>query len=427
MLAPKQEENQQTDSANLSHQPKLMLFDLSVGGHHAAYIQHLIHYWNKHQLSGRLSIVVVPEFLKKHQDVVEMARSQDKQTITFIPIAEEEAASLGTRKSALKRKIRNLQEWKLFHKYAHLVKPDECLLMYFDTCQSSIRFFSHNLPCPVSGIYFRPRFHYSDFQPGAFSWKDKLWHWWERNFIFKVVQHPQFKTLFCLDDVAVKYFDRVNTQAQIIHLPDPVQVYSHGSSEVEQIKSSLGIEPGRRVFLLFGVLNGRKGLHKTLDAISLLSPELCRSFCLLLVGPTNPELKEMVKVQIENISKSRSAQIIERYEFILDRDIQSYFLVSDVVMAAYQSHIGTSSILVRAAAAGKPVLSTDYGLMGEWTRHHQLGIAVNSAEPNSIAQAMTQFLQESPQKFCDRAKMQKFAEENSAENYARVIFQHLAG
>lgn len=426
MLAPKQENNQQTDSDNLSHHPKIMLFDLSVGGHHAAYIQHLIRYWDKHQLSGHLDIVVVPEFLEKHQDLVEMVRSQARQTVNFVAIAEQEAANLGSRKSALKRKIRNLQEWKLFYKYARMLKPDECLLMYFDTYQTSIQFFSPNLPCPVSGIYFRPQFHYSDFQPGAFSWKEKLRHWWERNFIFKVVQHPQFKTLFCLDDFAMKHFNQLSTQAQIIHLPDPVQVYSHNSSEVEQIKSSLGIEPERKVFLLFGVLNGRKGIHKILDAILLLSPELCRKLCLLLVGPTTPGLKKVIGVQIKEISKTRDAQIIEHYEFIPDRDNQPYFLASDVVLAAYQGHIGTSSILVRAAAAGKPVLSTDYGLMGEWTRHHQLGIIVNSADPGEIAHAMTQFLQESPQKFCDRAKMQKFAEENSAENYAKVIFQHLA-
>lgn len=426
MLAPKQEEDQQTNYNNLRPQPKIMLFDLSAGGHHAAYIQHLIHYWDKHQLPGQLNIVVVPEFLKKHQDIVEMAIFQGRQTITFVPIAEEEAANLGSRKSSLKRKIRNLQEWKLFHKYARLVKPDECLLMYFDTYQASIQFFSRNLPCPVSGIYFRPRFHYSDFQPDAFSWKEKLWYWWERNFISNVIQHPQFKTLFCLDDFAMRHFDRVNTQTQVVHLPDPVQVYSHSCNEVEQIKSSLGIEPERRVFLLFGVLNGRKGIHEILDAVLLLSPELCRKLCFLLVGPTTPKRKEMIHAQIKNISRSKAPQIIEHYEFIPDRENQPYFLASDVVLAAYQGHIGTSSILVRAAAAGKPVLSTDYGLMGEWTRHHQLGITVNSAKPSEIAHAITQFLQESPQKFCDRAKMQKFAEENSAENYARVIFQHLA-
>lgn len=424
MSAPKQAVSTQNNLSNLSDQTKIMLFDLSVGGHHATYIQHLIRYWSKHQLPGQLSIVVVPEFLEKHQDVVEMAQLQDTKNVTFVPVTKTEAAILGSRKNSLKRKTRNLREWRLFRKYACLLKPNECLLMYFDTYQSSIQFFSHKLPCPVSGIYFRPRFYYSDLQPSAFSWKDRLWHWWERKFIFGVTQNPHLKTLFCLDDCAMKYFEQGSTQSQVVYLPDPVQVYPNSEIEVEHVRSSLGVEPGRQVFLLFGVLDGRKGIHEILDAVLMLPPELCHKFCLLLVGPVTPKRKEMIQAQIRNIPKS--AQIIEHYQFIPDRENQSYFLASDVVLAAYRGHIGTSSILIRAAAAGKPVLSTNYGLMGEWTRHHQLGITVNSADPGEIAHAMTQFLQESSQKFCDRAEMQKFAERNSAENYARVIFQHLA-
>jgi glycosyltransferase involved in cell wall biosynthesis len=425
MIAPSEEVGNLLNSQT-ARTYNIMLFDLSVGGHHPAYIQHLIRYWGEHHLSGQLNIVVLSKFLEQHKDVVELAQSYGNSGIKFVTVAAAEAATLETRASFIKRKIRNWQEWKLFRKYAALLKPDECLFMYFDTFQLPTRFLGRNLPCPISGLYFRARFHYGDFQPGVFSWKERFQQWLERNHIFGVVKHPQLKTLFCLDPFAVKYFDRIDKAAEVVYLPDPVQLYAESELNPETLTKELGIDSNRQVFLLFGVLDGRKGLHEILDAVLLLPAELCQKLCLLLIGPIRFDHKARVQEQIQAIAKSTSAQVIVRDQFVPDRHVQSYFQISDVVLATYQRHLGTSSILIRAAAAGKPSLSTDYGLMGEWTRRHQLGIAVDSSKPAEVAKGMAQFLQESTQAFCDRDKMQSFAANNSAEHYANVIFQNLS-
>ncbi|NJL35717.1 MAG: glycosyltransferase [Leptolyngbyaceae cyanobacterium RM2_2_4] len=425
MITPSQEVEKSLDPQS-ERSYNVMLFDLSVGGHHPAYIQHLVRYWGKHQLPGQLNIVVLPKFLEQHQDVIELAHSFGDRGVKFVPISSAEAGTLSNRASFLKRKTRNLQEWKLFRKYADLLKPDECLFMYFDTFQLPTRFLGRNLPCPISGLYFRVRFHYGDFQPGAFSWKERFQQWLERNHIFGVVKHPQLKTLFCLDPFAVKYFDRVKKASKVVYLPDPVQLYTESELNPKTLGTELGVDPDRQIFLLFGVLDGRKGLHEILDAVLLLPTELSQKLCLLLVGPIRFDHKVRTKEQIQAITESTPAQVVVCDQFIPDRHVQSYFQISDVVLATYQRHLGTSSILIRAAAAGKPSLSTDYGLMGEWTRRHQLGITVDSAKPAEVAKGMAQFLRESPQTFCDRDKMQSFAADNSAEHYASVIFQNLS-
>jgi hypothetical protein len=46
-------------------------------------------------------------------------------------------------------------------------------------------------------------------------------------------------------------------------------------------------------------------------------------------------------------------------------------------MVPYQRHVGSSGVLIRAAQAGRPVIASDYGLVGAWTRKNQLGAAVN--------------------------------------------------
>jgi glycosyltransferase involved in cell wall biosynthesis len=94
------------------------------------------------------------------------------------------------------------------------------------------------------------------------------------------------------------------------------------------------------------------------------------------------------------------------------------------VLALYQRHVGMSGILVLAAAAQKPVLSSDYGLLGELTHHWRLGITADSTNPVDISKGLTQLLEEDLKKLGDITSMKVFAEQNSAENYAQVIFQH---
>jgi len=81
--------------------------------------------------------------------------------------------------------------------------------------------------------------------------------------------------------------------------------------------------------------------------------------------------------------------------------------------------------LLLAAAAGKPVLSSDYGLMGELVRRYQLGLAVDSTVPRELAQALSRCLVDTPEMLGDRAQMRTFAEQNSVGRYASTIFRYL--
>jgi glycosyltransferase involved in cell wall biosynthesis len=401
---------------------RIMLFDMSCGGHHAAYIQHLIRYWGEHDLPGHIDIVVMPQFLDQHQDVVELATSYRGDQLRFVPITAKEEAELGTRSTFVQRKVRALREWSLMSRYAKTLGTTECLLMYFDTFQLSA-VLRRKLPCPFSGLYFRPRFHYGDFQPSTLSRKDRIRHWQERLHISLALRHPQFKTLFCLDQFAVNHLNQFSSNTQVVYLPDPVQTYSDSESKAKSLKANLGIEPDRLVCLVFGVIDGRKGIHQILEAVAMLPPHLWQKLCLLLVGPISSADKARVEAQIIKLSQLLSVQVVTHDQFVIDREIQPYFEMADVVLATYQHHVGTSSILIRAASAQKPVLCCDYGLMGEWTRHYKLGLIVNSAVVSEIAKGLTQFLQESPEKFFDSSNAKDFAQQNSAGKYAETIFR----
>jgi glycosyltransferase involved in cell wall biosynthesis len=403
---------------------KLLLFDLSIRGHHPAYIRHLITYWRERHLACHLDIVVSARFPHEHPDVMADARQyQPPYAVNMIPIAPDEEAALRARTSRRQRARRHWQEWHVFQTYAKASAPSHGLLMYLDTYRLPL-LLGASAPCPFSGIYFRPSFHYSDLQPGATSMVERLRQWREKRTVSRILRHPRLQYLFCLDPFAIEPLRRFHSRVRPVALPDPVQPAQLAVRSCD-LRQELAIAPGRTVLLLFGSLTARKGVYPLLDALATLSPQLCQQLCLLLVGESN--IAGDLESRIQQLCQSRPVQIIRRYEFIPESEIQAYFQLADVVLAPYQRHVGMSGILMLAAAAGTPVLSSDYGLMGAMVRHHQLGLTVDSTSIRDIAAGLQRCLSQAPSTLCNRQRMHAFAQHNRAERFAEVIYNTLLG
>lgn len=406
----------------LETKSRLMVFDLIVGGHHGSYIQHLVEYWVKQELSGELFIVVSPQFLPRHADVVKLISKHSLGNINLIAISLEEETALNSGGSPFKRILRSTTEWNLLCKYAESLKATHCLIMYFDTSWLPL-VLNKQAPCSFSGIYFRPTLHYQNFAGYKTVEKDKLQRWREKLTLARILQHPQLQTLFCIDPYAPKYIqENFSSLVRVLPLADPVKIPNNPNICLEEFGHKLGIEANRSIFLLFGALTERKGVYRLLEAIALLPDDICQQTCFLLVGEGN---KELIKSQGKVISRAKPVQIINHCQFVPEQDVSKYFQLADFVLAPYQRHIGMSGILLLAAAAQKPLLSSDYGLMGELVRRYCLGMAIDSTIPQEIATGIIKCLSTSPEQLGDRQQMKVFAEQNSAERFARVIFQEL--
>jgi glycosyltransferase involved in cell wall biosynthesis len=412
---------------SISNSSRLMLFDLALGGHHGNYLQYLIDRLGQQGLRGTIDIVVLPQFAQIHQDVIAAIDRAKQQSIevNLVAISAAEATALGCRNSGLSRTRRNFREWQLFCKYAQKLQTTHALIMYLDTCELPLAIGLRS-PCPFSGIYFRPTFHYQMFANYQPNLKDKLQQWRERLTWARILNHPQLETVFCLDPFAVTALAAQHPNTQVVHLADPVQPDPSRSLDLTTLKTQLGIEPERQIFLLFGGVDGRKGIYQLLEAIELLLPEVCEQFCLLLVGQPHPTDQVNIHQKITALCETRRLQAIEYYEFIPEAEVPTYFQLADAVLAPYQRHVGMSGILLLAAAAGKPVLSSDYGLMGELARRYQLGLVVDSTQPTEIAKALEALLTASPHTFSNSSQMKLFAAQNSIERYANTIFEHLS-
>jgi glycosyltransferase involved in cell wall biosynthesis len=400
----------------------LMLFSPWCYGHYPNYLRHLIRYWYQWQLSGSLSIVVSPDFIGEHADVVALATGEnlvDRDRVKFVTMTEKEQSKLESKTSGWSRAF---QQYQLVAKYASQLQATQVLYMYFDSCQLPLAI-GLKLPCACSGIYFRPTFHYRLLPNYTPNWQERLQQLRERILLSRLLNHPQIQTLFCIDPLAVAAINRLSKEVKAVDLADPIKVEAADRDRVSQFRQHLEIEPDRQVFLSFGRLSdARKGVMQLIKAVSLLSPELCRKICLVFAGEPHGVGAEMLQSWLTPINQNLPVQIVTCYGYIPESEVQLYFQASDTILAPYQKHVGMSGILLLAAAAEKPVLSSSYGLMGEMVQRYGLGLAVDSTKPDEIAQGLTRLLLESADELCDRAKMKNFTEQNSAERFARSIF-----
>jgi glycosyltransferase involved in cell wall biosynthesis len=405
-----------------------MLFDLSLYGHHPAYLKHLIHFWGKlylsEHLNGQLDIVISSQFCQQHHEVVEAAAYYPDSKINFVPISADQEGQLKSRKSVTSRTWRAFQEWNLCCHFASQLQSSHCLLLYFDTCLLPL-VLSRQLPCPMSGIYFRPSFHYANFSGHLVSSRGRWQAWREQQLLRQAFKKQQLQTLFCLDPLAVDVLQHWSETTKVLALADPVQQHQVTAAQVDTLKQRLQLDPQRRVLLLFGALNGRKGIYELLTAMALLPENIAAQLCLLLVGHANPQEQMRISSEVANLQQKSAAQIIYCPGFLPESEVPVLFEVADIVLAPYQQHVGMSGILLQAAAAGKPVLSTNYGLMGELVRRYRLGRTVESRTPVKIAHSLVDCLTQDSQDWSDRTQMQAFAAQNSPERFASTILQSL--
>jgi glycosyltransferase involved in cell wall biosynthesis len=454
-----------TRVAGQAQHPRPMLFSPWYFGHHPTYLRHLILDWYQQKFLGTLSIVVMPSFLDNHPDIVALTETalaetgaaidltlepvEPKSGVQLVAMTNEEQADLESRSSGWQRA---LAQYELIVRYTTQLRASHCLLMHLDSCLLPL-VLGRKLPCAFSGIYFRPTFHYRHFAHYSPSWKEQLQHWRERLFLARLLAHPQLKTLFCLDPLAVAPINQQGSSSRpaAVHLADPVCLTLAPNQQVEQLRQRLEIEPGRQVYLAFGSLaEGRKGTEQLLEALALLPLQLCQKLCLLLVGEPFPDRQALLETWLAPLRQTLPIQIVTRFGYLPEPEVPLFFQLSDAVLAPYQKHAGMSGILLQAAVAQKPILSSNYGLMGELVQQYGLGLAVDTTVPSEIARGLAQLIRElstneSPEQLLsemlsepfagdlDRINstrinlsgMKQFAELNSVARFTQTIFSQI--
>jgi len=167
----------------------------------------------------------------------------------------------------------------------------------------------------------------------------------------------------------------------------PHPVYDQYGPAVERAAAchSLGLDPGNRYLLFFGLVRKYKGLDLLLEAFSRSSAR--KNGYKLIVAGEFYEDRNTYDQLIRTLQLEGDIIIHDR--FIPDDEVGCYFGAADLVTQTYRSAT-QSGISQLAFHFEKPMLVTDVGGLGEIIRHRKSGL-VSSPDPGSIASELDYF------------------------------------
>ncbi len=161
-------------------------------------------------------------------------------------------------------------------------------------------------------------------------------------------------------------------------LPDPWP--SIPAADRGEARRQLGLPEGKVLFLHLGVPGPRKGL---LDAVAAWQRvEGLPDAILVRAGMMDTGEREAIGTLV---SQGRA---ILHEGYVPDERMDLYLRASDWVLMPYRHHEGSSGLLSGAAAAGRPVIAPDYGVLGGRVQVSHLGLVYPHLSIEGFADAV---------------------------------------
>ena len=383
---------------------KRMIFDLAVEGHQATWYEYLIRDAAFRGGDDELHLVVGSHFPEQYPGVISLATEQPR--IHIHPTAAPTPAPWHRwLPGSVRLFAQALDEWAVLCAKATELRADHCIALYLDRLAQGPLALGYQAPCPVSGILFRPAFYY-EAPRSARSMRQRI-------LLRRALKNPCLGTLLSLDPLAVDPLRALQPKARIEAIPDPIPIDCTDTVPPE-------IPPSQRVLLLFGALSSRKGIFQVLEALPLLPSDVTESVCLALVGRPIQSESGRIRSAVERAQSTGSVPIHTVFDYVSEEAVNGWFERAEIVLATYQRHVGSSGILMRAAAAETPVLSSDYGLMGALTKRYQLGVATDTTSAPAISEAITRLLREPA---AQKETMRAFAERHTPAHFCDALYR----
>ncbi len=401
---------------------RAMAFEMQTGGNHPSYIRNFANLWVDRLPECSIWFVVRKLFAEQHRLVFDEVNQLAPDRIRMVTMTDEESHQ--TRPD---NKFREFSGWKIFCKYAESFNVNKGMLMYSDHFQLPM-LLGQPAPCQVSCIYFRPTFHYHLFQGYRPTWKQRLQAFRKKWMLGRVLKLKHLDVLYCLDPFAAEFIsNNLNTHARVRTIPDSFVQPPVPQGRIDKLRNELTIEPDRKVLLLLGILDPRKGPVQLLEAIRGLAESTKRKVCLLLIGKIDGEIEASVLERVHSLQNEGLVQLIANNQYITDTLVQDYYEISDVALTTYQGHMGMSSALIRAGLAGIPVLSSEYGLMGELVQRFRLGAVVDTSNSAAFTQSLENAVNQPKTEMFDPKSALQFTNSHTPEKLGDTLVEWMSG
>ncbi|MGL4513273.1 MAG: hypothetical protein ACRCT8_09310 [Lacipirellulaceae bacterium] len=207
-----------------------------------------------------------------------------------------------------------------------------------------------------------------------------------------LVLRGPWRVLHVLDPLP--YFPLSNTAAarsgRVRLIPEAVEPLEQVPAR--DARRALGLPAEGRWMAVTGMQDSRKGSDKLVRAfLASGAPDDAR---LLLAGKLSREFSDELHREGADALRSGRIAVIDRY--LSEEEHALALNAGEMVVSPHPDAVGSSGLLVRAAALRKPVLASDFGWVGWATRTFGLGRTVNVSDRAAYAEAIRAFFTDTP-------------------------------
>lgn len=177
--------------------------------------------------------------------------------------------------------------------------------------------------------------------------------------------------------------DRLAPKADRTVLFHPIYTHFGAKLPREEAVRALGLEPGKKNLLFFGLIRKYKGLDILLDAFNLLDD----SYQLIIAGEPYGSFQPYQDLIDRSAAKSR-IRLFTHY--IKDSEVKDYFSAADLSVLPYRSatQSGISAVSLHFEV---PMVVTDVGGLREAIGDTGTGLVAQSGDARSIAEEIVRY------------------------------------
>jgi glycosyltransferase involved in cell wall biosynthesis len=379
---------------------RVLLFDLSITGHHGFHISCIAKYLCNHDYEIH--------FMTLNENA-DLNISQEHPNFKQVPVNRIKYCPHET---IIKNTFRMILFFNRCMTYAKEWKADIIHIMYLD----------HNI-IPLFILHFLGRCRGNYHIVGTLYWPffsdaiaatqpivKKLYRYINRLLLKNLIYGKTLTAFFLYSSINRQHtIDSLRLgppwEKRIIHILEPA-VLSYDICSRNEARGRLGLPLEPTILLFFGVLTRDKGFDILLEAVKSYE----KDFTLLIAG----RAVDFDLPFIKNLTRQNDfgVEVIARVEHIPEEEVPFYFLSSDAAVLPYKKHyIVTSGVLQQSCGAGRPVIAADVGETGKAVKQYKLGILVKPESVADLKKGINQYIK------MDQETKDYFAQ--NALNYAR--------
>lgn len=359
----------------------ILIIEAALTGHHSGYLERIAAAYME---AGHSVTATVLQRDAAHP-AIDRLKARFSDTFKVIPLDDVRYdAALDSRFGEPGRELALRRFFGQAYRVVHQAEPvDYVFLPYLDYCLYALGLLGSPFGLTQwGGICMRPSFHYAHY--GVIAPKPKLASS-KRALFLRLLRSKTLKSIYTIDELLHRFVVERHSSwtHRLQYVPDPAEL--KGSHTYESARQSLGIPDGAVVVLAYGAIDERKGLDVLIEAIS--SIEVPKTLHLLVAGRQSAAIQPLMQsTQVSTLTQERRCHVINN--FVDDAVEQMVFAAADIVWLGYRNHYAMSGVLVLAAVTGKPVIATQDGLIGWYTRARELGLAIDTKNAGKVVEAL---------------------------------------